>query len=121
MKKRRPGAIAGEALRMLSSKPATINYPASKEEVPMRGYRGRLRYDNTECNGCRLCVKDCPADAIDIINIGEDGEKVFKAVIDLGRCIFCAQCVDSCRKKSLTFSNDFELAVTNAEDLKADI
>ena len=45
-------------------------------------------------------------------------KKKFEAIIDLGKCIYCAQCVDSCPKKALEFTNNVELAQLNKEKLK---
>jgi uncharacterized Fe-S center protein len=41
-----------------------------------------------KCNGCGLCIKWCPQDAIELI--------VDKAVIDLKKCIGCAECIVTC-------------------------
>lgn len=60
-------------------------------------------------------MKDCPADAIIITKVGE---KQFDCTIDLGKCIYCAQCVDSCMKKALEATKDFELAALNRDQLK---
>lgn len=62
-----------------------------------------------------LCMRDCPSDAITIKKIGE---KKFQAEINLARCIYCAQCVDSCPKKALETTKEFELAKFNREKLK---
>jgi electron transfer flavoprotein alpha subunit len=45
-----------------------------------------------KCIGCRLCVKACAQNAIEIIDK--------KAVIDAARCNLCAACVEACRKYS---------------------
>ncbi len=47
-----------------------------------------LRVDDTQCVGCRECVKVCNADAIIIISN--------KAVIDLTKCIECLKCIEAC-------------------------
>src|SRR6056297_3542899 len=41
-----------------------------------------------KCTGCKLCVKACGYDAIDIIDK--------KAVINPDKCILCGACVDAC-------------------------
>jgi formate hydrogenlyase subunit 6/NADH:ubiquinone oxidoreductase subunit I len=60
-------------------------------------------------------MKDCPSGAIVIKKIAE---KQFIAEIDLGKCIYCAQCVDSCMKKALAATRDVELAQIDPAKLK---
>ncbi len=105
----RPGKIAAQALTQLFKKPATIAYPAGELKIDEH-YRGKLVYDATNCIGCNLCVRDCPAKAIKIINIGTKEEKVFELHLNLAHCIFCCQCVDSCPKDCIDMSTDIELA-----------
>jgi formate hydrogenlyase subunit 6/NADH:ubiquinone oxidoreductase subunit I len=102
----KPGVMIKEVLNHIFKKPVTTKYPAEKLETPDK-YRGKLKFYPEKCIGCKLCMKDCPANAINII---ATGEKQFKAEIDLGKCIYCAQCVDSCLKKALLYTNDIELA-----------
>lgn len=110
----RPGKMLKEVLRSIIKKPATNLYPAEKLEMP-ENFRGRLIFFPEKCIGCRLCMKDCPSGAI---TINETGEKKFEAVIDLGRCIYCAQCVDSCLKKALQATREVELAQLDGNKLK---
>ncbi len=115
--KRSPGRIAGFALKHLLKKPATIAYPAAKLEIEPH-YRGKIQYNADDCIGCNLCVRDCPASAISIVNVGTKEEKKFECHLNLGHCIFCAQCVDSCRKGCLSFTPNIELADMSREALK---
>jgi formate hydrogenlyase subunit 6/NADH:ubiquinone oxidoreductase subunit I len=81
-------------------------------------YRGKLEFDASKCVGCNLCVKDCPAHAIEI---EKTGEKQFKAIVYLDRCIYCGQCTDSCNRKALKCTKCFELAQLKRDKLKVDI
>ena len=108
------GAIMPQAIRHLFEKPATMSYPANNEDV-FTNIRGKLTFDASKCVGCKLCVRDCPAKAIEIEKVAD---KQFKAVVSLDRCIFCGQCVDSCNKKALECSNQFELGDLSREDMK---
>jgi len=115
--KKGPGKITGYAMNHLFKKPATIAYPYGKLELE-KNYRGRIEYHAESCIGCKLCERDCPASAIKIVNVGTKEEKVFELHLDYGHCIFCAQCVDSCRKGCLTFSQNIELAGLDKDQMK---
>jgi len=110
----RPGKMIREVISSLFKRPVTIEYPFVKRDSP-DGIRGKIKFAPAKCIGCRLCMRDCPANAIKII---DKGEKKFEAEIDLGKCIFCGQCVDSCLKKALEVTKEFELAVTEDTKLK---
>jgi formate hydrogenlyase subunit 6/NADH:ubiquinone oxidoreductase subunit I len=93
-------------LRSLVKKPVTSRYPAEKLEMGDK-YRGKLKFYPERCIGCKLCMRDCPSNAITIKKVGE---KQFSAELDLGKCIYCGQCVDTCPKKALETTNNVELA-----------
>ena len=110
----RPGRMIAEVLRSVGRKPATIRYPFVKVTMPGK-FRGKLVFDASKCVGCKLCMRDCPADAITIRKVGE---KQFEADIDIGKCIACAQCVDSCPRKALEITGEFELARLKRGELR---
>ena len=111
---KRPGRMLGEVLAHLCAKPNTIKYPFEPAVVEA-GLRGKIKFVAEKCIGCKICVKDCPADAITITKIGD---KRFECVFDLDKCIYCAQCVDSCPKKALSVTNEFELAQLDKHKLR---
>lgn len=100
-------------------KPATVLYPYVEAEV-FDGFRGKLKFDQEKCIGCKICMRDCPSWAIEIFRISET-EKIFKAVVRLDRCIYCGQCAESCPKDALEMTKNFALAHFNRESLKVDI
>lgn len=111
---KKPGKIASQLIKSLFKKPATLNYPAQRSGMP-KGFRGKLKFDALLCIGCKMCMRDCPSGAIEIKEIGP---KKFQAEINLGKCIYCGQCTDSCLKKALEITGEFELAQLKTDKLK---
>jgi formate hydrogenlyase subunit 6/NADH:ubiquinone oxidoreductase subunit I len=106
------GSMFGEIARSLFRKPATEKYPFERALAPKR-FRGLLRYDAEKCTGCQLCVKDCPADAIEIIAVDKPNKR-FIMRYQMDRCTYCAQCVEDCRFGCIQMSNEqWELAALN--------
>jgi NADH-quinone oxidoreductase subunit I len=78
-----------------------------------------------KCVGCELCAWACPADAIYVeggdnteterYSPGERYGRVYQ--INYLRCIFCGLCIEACPTRSLTMSNEYELALDNRQDL----
>ena len=110
------GKMLTEVLQTFFKKPATNLYPYEKLKMADK-YRGKLTFNSEKCTGCKLCMKDCPAGAIEIKK-HENGS--FEAVINLDKCIYCGQCVDSCFKKALNMSEDIELAQLDKKNLRTD-
>lgn len=121
MKGTGPGKITAEAIRNLFKKPATMEYAGKGIPELEKRYRGRLQYEPETCVNCKLCMKDCPTGAITIINDGTKEERRMRAVLDVGLCIFCCQCVDSCSKKSLSYSKDIDFASGDKDSLKVEL
>jgi len=80
-----------------------------KEPVLSERFRGLPQLNQAKCkSGCHDCEKCCPTGAI-----SRQGDKM---VLDLGRCLFCADC-KGCPHGAVTFSTDYRLAVNNRDDL----
>jgi formate hydrogenlyase subunit 6/NADH:ubiquinone oxidoreductase subunit I len=111
-------AFLPELIRSLFKKPATVDYPFKKLEVP-EGFRGTPFLHPEICIVCKACERDCPAEAIEITSVNE-AEKRFKMVIHNDRCIHCAQCVDSCptNPKAMEMDHLFEISAYSRWDLK---
>lgn len=67
---------------------------------------GKIVIDESQCTGCKECIKECIADAIKFTD---------KINIDNRKCIYCRECVDNCNSKALTISNDYKLAHIETE------
>jgi Ni,Fe-hydrogenase III small subunit/ferredoxin len=88
----------------------TINYPAAAPPPLPDRFRGLPVLDESKCpDGCRACALACPTDAI-----ARDDQGLR---LDLGRCLFCIDCVDACPEGAIRFSQDHRLATTKRADL----
>jgi hydrogenase-4 component H len=96
-----------EVLSHLVKKPATTKYPFVKCEVP-EGFRGKQVFDINLCISCGLCSRDCPAQAIEMVDV--NGKK--RPMFHLDQCIFCYQCAESCPRGAIKSTGLFEIATT---------
>ncbi len=79
----------------------TVEYPYCELQLP-EGFRGALVVDPDKCTGCGLCVRDCPANGLELIKKSRDE---FKLVHHPARCAYCGQCEDSCRRGAISHTN----------------
>ncbi len=108
----RIGAMLGDIARSLVRRPVTEKYPYERRAAPER-LRGALWFKPETCTGCGICVKDCPANAVELITLDKKAKR-FVLRYHVDRCTFCAQCVKSCNNKCLGMSNEqWELAQLN--------
>ena len=89
-----------EMLRMPQNR-TTVQYPDRTpfpvaDSLPER-YRGFLEVDMDICTACKACERDCPINCI-VIDLGkiEGTRAMTRFDIDLGKCMYCGICVDSC-------------------------
>lgn len=76
------------------------------------------------CTGCASCAKYCPLGIIKIvtapggINVQEGESYAIETFdIDIGRCMFCALCVEACPYDALHMGSSFELGNYEREKL----
>jgi len=86
----------------------TIDFPDGAPALPER-FRGQPVLDQARCEtGCRACAESCPTDAI---------TSDHRLQLDLGRCLFCGDCVEACPQGAIRFTRDHRLATRSRNDL----
>ena len=73
-----------------------------KHEKSMDASNYRVRTHPETCQGCGLCVKRCPMEALQLQSSPEARNKTGQvSVLNLDRCIGCGVCAHKCPAKSL--------------------
>lgn len=89
----------------------TMAYPNGPAPPLPERHGGALRVDAALCaEGCRECLPLCPTEAL-------TRKAEIPVALDLGRCIFCAACVEACPRGAITHSGDHRMATRSREDL----
>ena len=95
-----------KALRVRSSQGSQFITDLRKA-VP-NGFRGRPEFSNTPCAaGCNACESICPTKAISLSPL----------TLDLGRCVFCNECVEACPEEKIHFTSDPKMAAISLNEL----
>jgi Ni,Fe-hydrogenase III small subunit/Pyruvate/2-oxoacid:ferredoxin oxidoreductase delta subunit len=72
------------------------------------GFRGRPIIGKEPCpEACRACKDACPTQAITLEPVS----------IDLGRCVFCNECVEVCPSNKIEFTPDPRIGAVSRRDL----
>ncbi|MBN1811317.1 MAG: 4Fe-4S binding protein [Anaerolineae bacterium] len=92
-----------ELRRTLLAERITVQFPFAPLELPA-GFRGRVVItDEALCKGCGMCVRDCPALALELER--HDREQ-FRLIHYRDRCAYCGQCASSCPSHVITLSSE---------------
>lgn len=76
-----------------NEQPAKLHKTEAEQKKKLKKYQTCVSIDPKVCKGCGVCVKICPAGAI---NMKYDKNGDLFASIDLKKCIFCNKCVIAC-------------------------
>ncbi|MBF0495753.1 MAG: hydrogenase [Deltaproteobacteria bacterium] len=96
-------------LARLQQKHRTMKFPdGPPPDLPDR-FLGRPVIVSDNCpSGCDQCLEVCPTQAL---------TRKKNLQMDLGRCLFCAECASACPSKNIRFTRDYCLAASKREDL----
>ncbi len=101
----------------------TERYPDVKRELPERS---RMSFamladedGSSACKACLVCERDCPDHSITVVadKPAEGGKRVLRRfTIDLGTCMYCGLCVESCPSGALVHTGEFEHAPRHRDE-----
>ncbi len=87
----------------------TIAFPDGAPALPDR-FRGLPEVDPSRCPlECRACAAACPTNAI--------STGAGRVAVDLGRCLFCTECVDACPGDAIHHTSEYRMATRSREAL----
>ena len=91
-------------------KKRTVAYPAAPPALPER-FLGAPRLQPDPCaSDCSACIATCPTAAL-----ARDSAGTLQ--LDLGRCLFCAECAAACPHNAIQFTREHSLAARKRDDL----
>ena len=92
-------------IRILQGDP--IIHDVKNAQLPIQ-FRGLPVIADKACiSGCNICAEICPTGAI----------KLDPVQIDLGLCVFCPLCEETCPGKIIHFTSDYHIAVSSKGNL----
>lgn len=104
--------LLNAVIEAMINPPETVDYPLGELNLP-EVFRGAILFDPEKCTGCGLCVRDCPADALELL---KKSREEYKLLYYPARCAYCGQCEDSCRRGAVHFSNEIVGPTTSGKE-----
>ena len=62
----------------------------------------QFKVNADKCIGCKLCMKNCPVNAITVTDYVAPGHKLPSVAIDTDKCIKCGVCMGNCKFGAIT-------------------
>ena len=103
-----------QLIRAVLSPARTVRFPFAAAEIP-EGYRGLVRVHADRCRGCSLCVRDCPAFALEL---RREDRQTFQLIYYPDRCAYCGQCELSCNFGAIYQENECAPSTTKLSELE---
>lgn len=101
-------------------RPCTLLYPWEKDEMG-ETFRGLLSVNDETCIGCGKCVRICPNNCLEMVEMGEKAAETGKVKkrpqAYIGRCMFCGYCEEVCPTGAFKLTEEYELACILKEDM----
>ncbi|MEK6704804.1 MAG: NADH-quinone oxidoreductase subunit NuoB [Bdellovibrionota bacterium] len=113
--------MLGEIKARINQGYRTIKFPDVEPDLPER-FRGMPKM-NCKNFDCKKCKEACPTGAISIAGAARDtgatqgAGTIRQLKLDMGRCIFCTDCVLACPEKAISFTRDYGLSANDRDDL----
>lgn len=117
------------SMKVFLRKKVTDKYPENRDTLKISDrFRGTLvmphdSENHHKCVACGICQISCPNGSIVVhfdTVVSEDGKKskvLTNYEYDLGNCMYCQLCVNTCPHDAICFDNSFEHAVFSREKL----
>ena len=91
-------------------KKRTVAYPAAPPALPERFLDAPCLQPDPCASDCSACIAACPTAAL-----ARDSAGTLQ--LDLGRCLFCAECAAACPHNAIQFTREHSLAARKRDDL----
>ena len=102
-----------ELVRTLFAGRVTVHFPFKPVTLPAQ-FRGKVVMRPALCRGCGLCVRDCPAFALEL---EREGKNQFRLIHYRDRCAYCGQCEDTCNQEAILLISEIVPATSRRDTL----
>ena len=102
-----------QLFRSFFTRAVTVDFPFGPAEIPP-GFRGRVDIIAENCTGCSLCVRDCPALALEL---NREDKQTFQLIHHHDRCAYCGQCELSCNFDAIHLHSAYVQATQDRDSL----
>jgi NADH-quinone oxidoreductase subunit I len=116
------------AFKNFFRQPITLQYPYEKMEMPERSRWAVVpKYDDAgmpKCRACMACVRACPSYVLALEATTDPDTKakhIDEFSYQIGACLLCGLCVESCPFDAIEMSHNYELARISPDDLEYDL